>query len=145
MKEPSMKRNLLIFLLAAVPFCLCRAQNLLNNADFQRLYDRYPMDWGKNLDGYPNAVELLPDQGPEKQNAVRLDLRELESYGQGGLRLVPGETYEIGAWVRTKDFCCSRSGIIIYNYGWFAESGAKPIPADTNGEWVKLSDRKSVV
>ena len=139
MKEPSMKRNLLIFLLAAVPLCLCRAQNLLNNADFQRLYDRYPMDWGKNLDGYPNAVELLPDQGPEKQNAVRLDLRELESYGQGGLRLVPGETYEIGAWVRTKDFRCSRSGIIIYNYGWFAESGAKPIPADTNGEWVKLT------
>ena len=133
-----MKQILTLTLFAAVLF-VCRAQNLLNNTDFRHVYGQYPMDWGTNLDGYSHAVELLQDQGPQKENAVRLDLSEMEFYGQGGLRLVPGEQYEIGAWVRTKNFQSNRSGVVIYNLGWFGEAGAKPIPADTNGEWVKLS------
>ena len=133
-----MKRIILTFL-ASMPFFLCQAQNLLNNVDFQRLYGPYPMDWGRNLALFPHAVELLPGQGPQKQNAVRLDLSEMISYSQGGLRLVPGEQYEIGAWVRTKDFHAERSGIIIYNHGWFDEAGVIPVPADTDGEWVKVT------
>ena len=131
-------KRLLTSLLVAACFALS-AQNLLNNADFQRLYGPYPMDWGTNLAGHPGAVTLLPNQGPQKENAVRLDLSGLVSYAQGGIRLVPEESYEIGAWVRTKDFHCTRGGIVIYNFGWIDERGVLSVPADTNGEWVKLT------
>ncbi len=131
-------KRLLTSLLGAACFAL-NAQNLLNNADFQYLCGKLPADWGICLEDHPGSVELLPNEGPQKQNAVRLDLRDLVYYSQGGVRLAPGETYEIGAWVRTKDFHGSRSGVIVYNMGWFDEAGATPIPADTSGGWVKLS------
>ena len=133
-----MKKNM-IFLLVTMTIFVCRSQNLLNNPDFQRLYGTYPMDWGRNIAGVPNAVKLLPNQGPNRKNAVRLDLSEMVSYPQGGLRLVPGEQYEIGAWVRTRDFRSQQSGIIIYNDGWFDESGVSPIPANTDGKWMKVT------
>lgn len=132
-----MKMFFLLACLCAV--CASKAGNLLDNADFSDLYDKLPTDWKTNIVKYgQDALVVLPGRGVNGENAVRINLAKLVSFGQGGIRLVPGEKYRIGAYVKTRDFTCFRGGIVIVNHLWMNEVGIKSFPKNTDGTWKKL-------
>ena len=56
---------------------------------------------------------------------------------QAGLKLVEGEKYRISAMVRTKDFESPHCGIIVYDNGWYHETGIHKFPK--NQDWTHMS------
>ena len=114
------------------------SQNLLNNADFSDIRNGVPLDWKTNVSLNPDdAVTLLEKGGPNGENALRLRLEKMVTFGQAGLTLVAGEKYRLGMYIRTEGFTYSRGGISIANYGWMNETPNQRLPENTNGEWVK--------
>lgn len=129
-----MKKIILLFF--SLSAMILSGANLLDNADFKTLFNGKPVDWGTNLP--KNFLTVLPGEGVNNTNAVKVDFSRYDSFGQGGLKLVPGERYRISAYVKTRNFSCIRGGIVVPNYSWRGEAGINKIPADTGGKWQKL-------
>ena len=125
-----------LFIFSALSALMLSGANLLDNADFKTLFNGKPVDWGTNLP--ENFLTVLPGEGVNNTNALKVDFSRNRIFAQGGLRLVPGEKYRISAYVKTKNFSFSRGGIVVPNYLWYSEAGIKKIPSDTNGQWQKL-------
>ncbi|MBP5639763.1 MAG: hypothetical protein J6X55_09815 [Victivallales bacterium] len=56
---------------------------------------------------------------------------------QAGLKLVEGEKYRISAMVRTKDFESPHCGIVVYDRGWYHDTGINHFPK--NQDWTRMS------
>lgn len=129
------KSALLVLALAlALP---ATAANLVTNPEFRTDHDDFIIDWTTDQLKHPGSVTLLPKDGVDGADAVRLDLTKLIRFVQPGITLVPGEKYRIGGYVRTNGFKAPRKSIIIYNVGWTKEVGTKLIPEKTDG-WLKM-------
>ena len=56
---------------------------------------------------------------------------------QAGLKLVECEKYRISAMVRTKDFESPHCGIVVYDRGWYNDTGIHKFPK--NQDWTRMS------
>ncbi|MDY0166705.1 MAG: hypothetical protein RBS80_09195 [Thermoguttaceae bacterium] len=59
------------------------------------------------------------------------------SVRQYDLTLVPGETYKISAYVRTKGFKNGSAGLIVHNTGWVSANGLQSFPADSDWTFME--------
>ena len=109
-----------LFIFSALSALMLSGANLLDNADFKTLFNGKPVDWGTNLP--ENFLTVLPGEGVNNTNALKVDFSRNRIFAQGGLRLVPGEKYRISAYVKTKNFSFSRGGIVVPNYLWYSEA-----------------------
>ena len=112
-------------------------KNLLRNPEFIGSSDDLGI-WNSNLGKAENAVTLLEKAGPGNKNALKIDLPRLGSFSQGGIKLVPGEKYKLGAWVKTRNFKSTGSQLVVSNYQWTIGIGTQKFPQNTNGKWVRF-------
>ena len=109
--------------------------NLLYTNDFHPdpfIYDRaqpeYWATWQK--------VTTLPEAGPHGENAMRIDFKS-GWVGLPGIRVVPGEQYKIGGWLKTSAFKSEHAVFELRNYEWTRHNGTPTLP-DTHGKWQKF-------
>ena len=136
--RPALAR--LVTLTALLALALARpaaAANLVTNPEFRADEAGFVIDWTMDQLKHPGAVTLLPGEGVDGADALRLDLTKLVRFVQPGITLVAGEKYRLGGYVRTNGFKAPRKSIIIYNSGWTREVGTRLIPETTDG-WLKL-------
>ena len=114
-----------------------QGENLIRNPEFKGTADDLGI-WNNNLNKISDPVTLLPGEGPGKRTALRIDLPRLVDFAQGGIKLVAGEKYKLGAWVRTENFKSSGSQLVISNYQWSIGVGTQKFPENTNGKWVRF-------
>ncbi|MBE6385870.1 MAG: hypothetical protein E7048_09445 [Lentisphaerae bacterium] len=112
--------------------------NLINNPEFKG-YDDCLEGWNHNPMVFNGYIKRLPGAGPDKRTAVRIDFSRYHNLKQSGIKLVAGEKYRIGGWVRTKNFkspfrVC---GFVVSNQGWYTAAYSARFPVDTKGKWVK--------
>ena len=108
------------------------AENLILNGDFNHNAAGEFFEWN----GTSAEVTFLDGQGPEGKNALVVDLGKLVVFRQTEIKLVPGEKYRLGAWIKTRQFNAGRSGIVIYDIpGWYKDAGTERLPADCP-EWT---------
>ena len=100
--------------------------NLLVNGKFDADQEDFPPFWANQASRY---LSYNPSGGPNGLPSVKLASAEPSNtestFRQYDLELVPGETYRISAWVRTKDFKSRHYGFTVCNNGWFSEQGIK--------------------
>ena len=56
---------------------------------------------------------------------------------QAGLKLVEGEKYRVSAMVRTRGFESPHCGIVVYDRGWYHDTGIRRFPKDS--DWTPYS------
>jgi len=108
-------------------------ENLLLNGTFDAEQVDFPEFWSR---GSAKAVFFERTGGPEgKKAAVTLRGSGAGSGAanarQQGLTLVPGGTYKLSAFVRTRRFASRNAGVIVHNSGWLKDVGLKDLPADS--------------
>ena len=100
--------------------------NLLVNGKFDADQEDFPPFWANQASRY---LSYNPSGGPNGLPSVKLASAEPSNtestFRQYDLELVPGETYRVSAWVRTKDFKSRHYGFTVCNNGWFSEQGIK--------------------
>ena len=115
-------------------------ENLLLNGRFEADQAVLPPFW----EARPAVkVRWRPSGGPGGLPYITLfsqaAKKEEVKFRQYGLRLAKGGRYRLSAYVRTKGFK-GGGGVCVVNNWWRKSAGAGKIPADTNGEWVKLEN-----
>ena len=129
-------KKVLLFTLSFLALALC-AENLLNAPNFSDRFGGFG-SWTTKNDG---ALTRLKGQGPDGVDAIAIDLAKSDRLQQTGLKLIAGERYLIGGVVRTKGFTAGKKSVptfYITNRNWEKEAKAPAIPADTDGQWVKV-------
>ena len=119
---------------AALAFCANAADcNLLNNPGFEKDATGFPADWCFNRE-YAAKTYDVSEGGVVSLRAPK----EGSSFSQGDIHLVPGRKYVLGAEVRTSGVPEKFARLVVYNYAW-TEEASLWLPADTGGEWRKVS------
>ncbi len=117
---PSWKKNLLVSTLVAIN--LAASENLILNGEFQADGMRFPPFW-MFVNYFGGKIEYFREGGPENRPFVRITSSDGETrLQQNNLRLVQGEKYRLGAWVRCTGITSKTSGIQI-GPGSFAKPG----------------------
>jgi hypothetical protein len=109
------------------------AENLLIDGRFDADQVDFPEFWSRS-----SATDVVFDRvgGPEGRTAS-IGLRGegavsgTVSVRQQDLTLVPGETYKLSGYIRTKGFRSRSAGLIVHNAGWLSASGLTNPPADS--------------
>jgi hypothetical protein len=115
-----MKKSILLLLcLALTGFA---GENLLRNSEFSP-DTRGWAGTGKTIPEEPGVARIYFDSNPR--------------FWQLGLKLVEGERYKAGAWVRTKDLKAKRVALLFVNTAWDGDQFVGEV-TDTRGEWVKI-------
>ena len=131
-------RPFVICLMLSVTIISLLAENLIFNGDLHELLDDAPLAWVSN----PYA-DFHATGGPQNKPFVRLNQSKQKTYEnkfrQHNLTLVEGSRYSLSAWIRTKGFHSHHHGVVITNYGWFAEEGLKNFPADSDWTFYKTT------
>ena len=137
-----MKRFLSICLLAAVALPAFEEVNILKNVNFEGDYELMPgsipcwsVDQGATTN---NPMVLLPGEGPDGKNAMRVNIDKGEVLRQPNAFLVAGERYRFGAYIRTSGLKTPKSYLCVWNTGWTKALNSTDVPNDTHGEWVKV-------
>lgn len=137
-----MKRFLSICLLAAVALPAFEEVNILKNVNFEGDFDIMPgsipcwsVDQGATTN---NPMVLLPGEGPDGRNAMRVNIDKGEVLRQPYAFLVAGERYRFGAYIRTSGLKTPKSYLCVWNTGWTKALNSTDVPNDTHGEWVKV-------
>ena len=115
-------------------------ENLLLNGRFEADQAVVPPFWEARP---ADKVRWKPSGGPGGLPYITLfsesAKKQKVTFRQYGLRLAKGGRYRLSAYVRTKGFK-GGGGVSVVNNWWRKSAGAGKIPADTNGEWVKLEN-----
>ena len=137
-----MKRFLSICLLAAATLPAFEEVNILKNVNFEGEYELMPgsircwsVDQGATTN---NPMVLLPGEGPDGRNALRVNVDQGEVLRQPYAFLVAGERYRFGAYIRTSGLKTPKSYLCVWNTGWTKALNSTDVPNDTHGEWVKV-------
>ena len=85
-------------------------------------------------------LERTDLRAPDGSRALRLTMPKGDYFMQHDLRLVKGEEYEAGLWVRTKGLQ-KPYRLLMCNFGWYKDAYSPDLPLDTNGEWRKVTWR----
>ncbi len=107
--------------------------NFAQNPDFRGDGLGGLLNW--NLSGDADVVQ---GAGPEGKPALRLTSANGRLLVQPSIRLVPGEKYRFGVWVRTKGVKPNTVRFIMYNAGWLTSVSVGWLPSDTGGEWRRM-------
>ncbi|NLG13381.1 MAG: hypothetical protein GX561_04150 [Lentisphaerae bacterium] len=112
--------------------------NILLNGRLEADQADFPVFWSSTR---PENVVYNTSDGPGGLPTIRLkgadgETRPETSVRQFSLRLVPGETYKMSAWVKTTGFSCNHYGIIVHNTGWFEEGGIRNVAKDQ--DWTRM-------
>lgn len=113
-------------------------ENLLLNGAFEAEQLNFPVYWdkgGANVSFHPTAgpgnTGAVVFSNPDRVAGVRSTCRQYDQ------RLVAGETYKIGVYVKTKGFRSPHCGVIVHDNGWHQERGVRSFPEDTD-DWQYL-------
>ena len=128
-----MRGALLAVFALAVSAALGEGGNLARNPDFRGDGLGGLLNW--NLAGDADVVQ---GAGPEGKPALRLTSANGRLMVQPSIRLVPGEKYRFGVWVRTKGVKPNTVRFIMYNAGWLTSVSVGWLPSDTGGEWRRM-------
>ncbi len=136
----SMNWKLLMAFLAAPAAALMaqEGRNLAFNGDFRNVVFNQANGWICPHAPYTtHYAEGGPDNMPyiamraggddEYENKLRLKY----------LKLVPGATYHLSAFVRTRGFSATRGELLLVNSPWYNETGITKFPETTDG-WQKF-------
>ncbi len=125
-----------------LPYCMAEAaesENLLIDGSFNAEQVDFPEFWSMS-----SSKNVVYDRagGPEGKKAsiaLRGDgpATGTVSVRQYDLTLVPGETYKLSAYVKTKDFQCRAGGLIVHNAGWRSATGLQAFPADSDWTYME--------
>jgi len=132
-----MKRSLTLLIMELLLSSLntAGADNLLVDGRFEASRDGFLEFWSVSS---AKNVRYDPVGGPEGEKpsmGLRGDGATCTvTVRQHDLTLVPGETYKLSGYVRTKDFQCRGGGAIVINAGWRASAGLQNFPA--NSDWT---------
>ncbi|MBE6357534.1 MAG: hypothetical protein E7058_10590 [Lentisphaerae bacterium] len=84
-------------------------------------------------------VQFTPAGGFQKSDSIKVDISQCGRISIENLRLYPGRKYRFGAFVRTKNLKAQVCRFIIHNYGWVGDIRSATLPANTNGQWRKVT------
>ncbi len=138
-----MKRILLACLLAGVCLFAFEEVNILRNTDFEVMEGDYLPYWSIGPIGgvqVGDFLNVLPGEAPDGGNALRITFDgRLDTLRQLKIKLVAGERYRFGAFVRTSGLETPIADLRVWNAGWQGELISKiQLPRDTHGEWVRV-------
>ena len=137
-----MKKLLTICLLAAVGLPAIEEVNILKNVNFEGDQDVMPGSlpcWSVDqASATKDPLVLLPGEGPNGRNAIRVNIDKGEVLRQPNAFLVAGERYRFGAYIRTSGLKTPKSYLCVWNTGWTKAINSTDVPKDTHGEWVKV-------
>ena len=92
------------------------------------------------------VMTRIPGGGRDGTCAVRLCNLRQNYFRQTEVRLVEGETYRFGVWVRTSNLGTGHTFKLLgWNRGWTQQFGHALFPEDTHGEWKKVEWRGKMV
>ena len=112
--------------------------NLLFNADFGG--DGIGGVLGWDPWNPASRLERPAEKGPDGAPALRLVMPKGDYMMQHDLKLVEGEEYEAGAWVKTRQLTNSVK-FLYCNMGWYKDGYSPAFPRDTAGAWKKVTWR----
>lgn len=103
------------------------AGNLVLNSDLAAENKAYPPYWMLMINGGAR-MDYHRAGGPDGRGFIRLSATDVASarIQQNNLKLVKGEKYRLGAWIRTRNLQNKKSGIRV-GIGPFPESGANSL------------------
>lgn len=124
-------------LLCLMLYCQ-EGQNLIDNGDFHDYVDGeincWRFDENARLEYHAEGgpanlpfVSMLPCENPATENKLRVI----------DMTLVPGETYHMSVWIRTKDLSSNLGALLLINSNWTKSEGFRAFPANTDG-WQKF-------
>lgn len=90
------------------------------------------------------TIAHLTEKGPDGEPAFRLTMPVLDYFMQHDLKLVEGEEYEAGLWVRTNNLK-KPFRFLHCNLGWQNDAYSPDFPLDTAGGWEKVEWRFKAV
>ena len=97
-----------------------------------------------NWDKYSSPEGARPGAGHDGHAALRLTSGRPFTLEQQGLRLIAGEDYAFGVWVRARG-AGSKVQALVWNSWWDADVRSAFSPSDTDGRWVKVEFRGKMV
>ena len=121
--------------------------NLLANPTFASDGVGGVLNWGFWIpDAAASRATRLPHDGKDGACAIRLRTSRQNYFRQTDVRLVAGETYRFGAWVRTANLGEGHTFELLgWNKGWTAQFGHARLPDDTGGAWQKIEWKGKMV
>ncbi len=126
-------------LLFGASVTVAESENLLIDGSFNAEQVDFPEFWNMS-----SSKHVVYDRtgGPEGKKAsiiLRGDgpATDTVSVRQYDLILVPGETYKLSAYVKTKGFQCRSGGLIVHNAGWLSATGLQDFPADSDWTYME--------
>ena len=113
--------------------------NLVINSEFRGDGMGGALNWSLNKPSEGSIVRL-PGAGPDGANALKVTFDKVRNrLTQSGIKLIPGERYRFGAWVKTRNLPADTDlRVILYNYAWLKDVATPIFPRDTAGKWQKL-------
>ncbi|MCR4575723.1 MAG: hypothetical protein K5787_18340, partial [Lentisphaeria bacterium] len=137
-----MKILVSVCLLAAIGLPAFEEINILRNVNFEGDQDIMPgclPCWSVDqAAATKDPLVLLPGEGPNGSNAIRVNIDKGEVLRQPNAFLVAGERYRFGAYIRTSGLKTPKSYLCVWNTGWTKAINSTDVPNDTHGEWVKV-------
>ncbi len=112
---------------------VAEGENLLINGGFDAEQLDFPEFWSPSPAKYVSYHRTGGPEGKKASVVLRSDgtVPGTVSLRQQGLTLVPGETYKLSAYIKTKGFRSRYGGLIVHNSGWLAADGFTGLPADS--------------
>ncbi len=137
------KRILITCLLASACLFAFEEVNILRNTNFEVMEGDYLPYWSTGPLGCVQTgdfLNVLPGEAPDGGNALRMTFDgRLETFRQLKIKLVAGERYRFGAFVRTSGLETPIANLRVWNAGWQGEISSNiQLPRDTHGEWVRV-------
>ncbi len=122
-------------LLSSLPAAASEGENLLVNGTFVADQAEFPEFWSRSS---TENIVYESSGGPDGKGSVGLRGAGAStgtvSVRQQDLTLVPGETYKLSGYVKTKGFQCRSGGLIVHNSGWLSATGLTKFPPDS--QWT---------
>ena len=119
----------LLLLLWSINATTLHAVNLVDNGVLSSDQNTGPDNW--IMSG--SDMKYQRSGGPDGKAMISVYPTKLFKLRQSGITLVKGEKYCISAMIRTTDFSCKSSRLVVHDYGWFQEAGIMTFPE--NSEW----------
>ena len=115
---------------------VAKGENLLVNGRLEAEQVDFPEFWSSSS---AKNVFYRRTGGPKGKTAALVLKSDGTMHGtlsarQQGMNLVPGETYKLSGYIKTKGFKSRYAGLIVHNSGWKSAAGLTTFPADS--EWT---------
>lgn len=108
-------------------------ENILNNPELLATEGGLPLNWNYNFEPNNGCMRIV-GEGADREAVFSTGDGSCTTLWQSDIHLVPGATYKLGGWVKTKNLNASQYGLVITPWAWPFSIGPS-IPADTGGEW----------